>query len=157
MVKSRVRSLGVLALGVVLLATTACGSDSTPGRADYRGRVNAECRDARAALSSTRPAPDAKPARLIAAGRRALARQREALTAIASIARPPRERRRIAEWLALVQRALGSVEASLGAQARVDLVAANRANAAGSALVDQADAAARRLGFRDCVSSGSRG
>ena len=154
--KSRVRSLGALALGIVLLTITACGSDSAPDRADYRDRVNAECRDARAAVASTRPAPDAEPARLIAAGRRALARQRKALTAIAGIARPPRQRRRIAEWLALVQRALGSVDASLGAQARVDLAAANRANAAGAALVNQADAAARRLGFRDCVSSGSR-
>ena len=146
-----------MVLGIVMLATAACSSASTPNRADYRRRVNAECRDARAAVASTTPATGATPARMIAAGRRALARQREAVTAIATIARPPRQRRQIAQWLALVQRALESVEKSLDAQARVDLVAANRANAVGTALVDQADAAARQLGFRDCVSSGSRG
>ncbi len=99
------------------------------------------------------PAPGATPEAMIRSGRRALVRQRAAIRTIAAIPQPPDERPRVARWLVLVRRALDTVGASLDAQARVDLTAADRANSAGTALVQRADLAARALGLDDCVTA----
>ena len=56
-------------------------------------------------------------------------------------------------WLSLVARALDAVDASLRAQARSDLAAAEHANATASKLAIAADAAARELGASDCASA----
>jgi len=144
-------------VGIVALGTSSCQGDPVPTRADYRRRVNAECRDAHAAVALTTPGAVADAERLIAAGRRALVLQRRAAASIAELSRPPSQRRGIARWLNLVRSTLDSAGASLDAQARLDLAAANRANAAGAALGKRADGAARRLGFDDCVTSSPRG
>ena len=141
-----------MTVAVVLVAVlAACGSDPAPTRADFRSRVNSECRAVRKAVRKVDAPAGAGPAVLIRSGRRALVLQRAAVRNIAAVPRPLADRARITRWLAGLRRALDSVGGSLDAQARVDLAAANQANATGAALVQRAEHEARALGLDDCV------
>lgn len=122
-------------------------------KAEYRREVNAVCRSARIAITELAPADAANPVALVKSGRRALAAQRVAARELAEIRAPAESERAVRKWLTLVGRALDSIEASLRAQASIDLAAAATANAEGALLVAEADAAARVLGVLQCVTS----
>lgn len=133
------------------LGFTGCGGDAPRTAAQYRHDVNAVCRATRRAVAA-RPKPNAAdPVALVKSGQRALVDQRDATRSLQAL-RPPAQLKRAAEaWLALVERALHAVDASLRAQARSNLTAAARLNATASTLVVAADAAARQLDVSDCA------
>ena len=150
---TRALSAGLsLTVAIGFPACGGSGSDAPKTAAQYRREVNAVCRTARTAVAELPKAESADPVALVKLGQRALVDQREGARSLQALRPPAQLSRATRAWLALVGRTLDAVDASLRAQARSDLAAAEHANATASKLAIAADAAARELGASDCAS-----
>jgi hypothetical protein len=151
-VAPRRRVVGVAAsvLGIAVVATVGgCSSDRALTRSEYRRAAQAVCRATREA---TPPAPSTTDvAALREAGRRSVTRQRHALEAIQGLDAPTQDEQRVGAWLDVVRRTLETADASLDAQERGDLAAADQANSQGALLAARADELASRLALTDCL------
>ena len=143
--------MGGLALAGFLLAACGGSGGGALSEPDFRREANAVCRSTRSAIAHLPKADAENPPALVNAGKRALAKEREAVRELAGLHAPTTVERSVLRWLRLVGRALDSVDASLRAQGHGDLAAASRANAEGSRLVTAADAAARGLRVSECA------
>ena len=148
---TRAWSAGV-SLAVALGIPACTSSNGAPKTAvQYRREVNAVCRATRAAVAELPKANSADPKALVKLGQRALVDQRDAARSLQALRPPAQLARATRAWLVLVRNALDAVDASLRAQVRSDLGAAEQANATASKLVLAADGAARELGASDCA------
>ena len=103
-------------------------SDAPKTATQYRREVNAVCRTTRTAVAELPKAGSADPVALVKSGQRALVDQRDAARSLQALRPPAQLSRATRAWLALVGRTLDAVDASLRAQARSDLAAAERAD-----------------------------